>query len=94
MKIMTHTVAGFATEETFEQVVEAGVDAYLEFAVSCERTVAPGSCTGCGGEADELIPWSGQRLCWNCTDAQLDLIAKAVLEDEDTPVQVGGYGLR
>ena len=48
-------------------------------------------CTGCEQLSTELVPWSGERLCWTCTDLQLDLLAKAL---EDEPVQVGGFGLR
>lgn len=41
----------------------------------------PVVCTGCGQPSGEpLIPWSGQRLCWPCTDLQLDLLAKASAE--------------
>lgn len=49
------------------------------------------ACTGCEKLTAERIPWSGERLCWDCTDLQLDLLAKAL---EDEPVQVGGFGLR
>lgn len=40
-------------------------------------------CTGCEKAVDkgDLIPWSGQRLCWDCMDFQLDLLAKAVSDD-------------
>lgn len=48
-------------------------------------------CTGCEQGTTELVPWSGERLCWDCTDLQLDLMAKAL---QDMPVQVGGFGLR
>jgi hypothetical protein len=46
-------------------------------------------CTSCGGvpEDGDLVPWSGERLCWPCTDTQLDLMAKAV--QEATPVTIG-----
>jgi hypothetical protein len=50
-----------------------------DHAASCERTVAAGRCTGCGEEAGELIPWTPrERLCWRCTDLQLDLLALAM----------------
>lgn len=48
-------------------------------------------CTGCERLTAVRIPWAGERLCWACTDFQLDLVAKAL---EDEPVQVGGFGLR
>jgi hypothetical protein len=55
-------------------------DAVEDFTASCERTVAPGQCTGCERDAGELIPWSGERLCWRCVDLQLDLLALAMGE--------------
>jgi hypothetical protein len=55
-------------------------DAHEDFTAACERTVAAGQCTGCEETAPELIPWSGQRLCWHCVDLQLDLMALAVRE--------------
>src|SRR5579859_7850302 len=48
-----------------------------------------GTCTrGCPVPAE--VPWSGERLCWPCADAELDLLAKAA---ELEPVQIGGFGL-
>lgn len=58
----------------------ARTDAEHDFTAACERTVAPGRCTGCEADADTLIPWSGERLCWPCTDTQLDLMAQAMTE--------------
>lgn len=55
----------------------------------CDEPLKP--CTGCEQLSCELVPWSGERLCWDCTDLQLDLMAKAL---QDMPVQVGGFGLR
>jgi hypothetical protein len=46
------------------------------------------TCTGCGQMTCQLVPWSGQRLCWDCTDTQLDLMAKAVTEDALVTVAV------
>lgn len=71
---------------------QASVDASHDFTASCERTVAPGQCTGCEEDAPELIPWSGERLCWRCVDVQLDLMAAAIMEEG--AISVGGYGLR
>lgn len=70
----------------------ARTDAQRDFTAACERTVAPGQCTGCEADAAELIPWSGEKLCWRCVDVQLDLMAAAILAD--APVSVGGAGLR
>jgi hypothetical protein len=67
-------------------------DARRDFATACERTVAPGRCTGCEAPAEELIPWSGERLCWDCTDTQMDLLAKVLLEEY--PAHAGTRGLR
>jgi hypothetical protein len=51
------------------------------------ETLPRNVCTGCKRGTDgDLVPWSGQRLCWDCTDLQLDLMAKAVLEEMDIPV--------
>lgn len=93
--IMTYaTVTGYPVDdydgsgESFSKLVAAGADAYLDFAASRERTVSPGSCTGCGLPAAELIPWSGQRLCWPCTDVQLDLMAKVFLAEAPVYVAV------
>lgn len=56
-------------------------DALADFTAACERTVAGGRCTGCEEEAAELLPWTPrERLCWACTDLQLDLMAKAIGE--------------
>jgi hypothetical protein len=47
-----------------------------------------GPCTrGCGQPAE--VPWSGERLCWNCTDHDLDLLALALQSEDGWPVQVG-----
>lgn len=71
---------------------QARADAIADFTASCERTVRGGQCTGCEAEAAELIPWSSQRLCWSCVDTQLDLLARAILED--APVSAGRAGPR
>jgi hypothetical protein len=75
-----------ADHAAYEQYARAREDAAHDFTAACERTVAPGTCTSCGTPSPELIPWSGERLCWECTDLQLDLLAKAV--QEDAPVYV------
>jgi hypothetical protein len=49
-----------------------------------------GACTRNPGHGPAEVPWSGERLCWDCADAELDLMAKAL---EDEPTQVGGFGL-
>jgi hypothetical protein len=49
-------------------------------------------CTGCEASTGPLVPWAGERLCLACVDLQLDLTAKALMED--LPVQAGGSGLR
>jgi hypothetical protein len=49
-------------------------------------------CTGCETSTGPLVPWSGERLCLDCVDTQLDLMAKALIED--AAIQVGGHGLR
>lgn len=68
-------------EDTALQDALAQYDAVEDHAASCERTVAAGRCTGCEAEAGELIPWTPrERLCWACTDLQLDLMAKAIGE--------------
>jgi hypothetical protein len=59
----------------------ARADAERDFTAACERTVAPGQCTGCEEHAPELLPWTPrERLCWSCTDLQLDLLARAMGE--------------
>jgi len=42
--------------------------------------VAGGRCQHCERDSSELLPWSGQRICWNCFDTQLDLLAVAIRE--------------
>lgn len=49
-------------------------------ASACEQTVAGGRCTMCEADSYELLPWSGERICWDCFDHQLDLMAKAIQE--------------
>lgn len=51
-----------------------------------QQTVAGGRCSLCERDADELLPWASQRLCWDCVDIQLDLLAKAVQEAGAVPV--------
>lgn len=31
-------------------------------------------------DGEDLVPWSGQKLCWDCMDRQLDLMAMACKE--------------
>jgi hypothetical protein len=50
------------------------------------RTLASGRCTLCEADTAELVPWAGERLCWTCTDLQLDLLARAVMEAGAVPV--------
>lgn len=51
-----------------------------------EATIAGGNCQGCEADSAELLPWASQRLCWNCVDVQLDLLAMAVMEAGAVPV--------
>lgn len=38
------------------------------------------NCTLCGKLADSaLIPWGSERICLNCADEQIDLMATAIL---------------
>lgn len=48
----------------------------------------PGCCTQCGQPGGE-VPW-GQRekLCWPCTDQQIDLMALACQTATGLPVEV------
>jgi hypothetical protein len=55
----------------------------MTMTISAPRQV----CTGCEKTTDgDLVPWAGERLCWTCTDLQLDLMALAV--QEASPVYV------
>lgn len=49
-----------------------------------------GLCTRDPSHGPAEVPWAGQRLCWDCADADLDRLAEAL---KDEPVQVGGFGL-
>jgi hypothetical protein len=41
-----------------------------------------GTCTrGCPAPAE--VPWSRERLCWDCVDRELDLLALALRNDEN-----------
>jgi hypothetical protein len=74
-------VAGKCRGHQFPSEAAACTDATADFTAACERTVAAGVCTGCEEEAAELLPWTPrERLCWRCTDLQLDLMAKAIGE--------------
>ena len=44
------------------------------------------ACTGCGSTTGMLVPWAGERLCMDCTDTQLDLLALATRQ---APVTTG-----
>lgn len=56
----------------------------------CEKTVMGGRCTQCEHDTFELLPWSGERLCWDCFDHQLDLMAKAIHEADTEAFLVFG----
>lgn len=59
----------------------------------CERTVAGGQCTLCAAGSYELLPWSGERVCWDCFDRQLDLLAKTIHEAGPGDLLVFGANL-
>jgi hypothetical protein len=42
-------------------------------------------CTMCERSGGDLVPWSGERLCWDCTDKQLDLLAMAMQDQLPGP---------
>ena len=46
-----------------------------------------GTCTWptCSGTGP-LVPWSGERLCWDCTDRQLNMLAR---QCQLMPVTIG-----
>ena len=68
---------------------QARVDATHDHAAQCERTVAPGVCTGCERPSAELLPWTpAERLCHRCVSFQLDLLAKAIAEGDGHTVNV------
>lgn len=77
--------AGVIQPDLYETI--GRTDAIYDEQSAAERTVAGGRCTLCEEDVPELLPWSGQRLCWDCVDLNLDLLAKAVLET--TPVRIG-----
>ena len=81
----TLTSAGYGSEPDLYETI-GRTDAIHDEQSAAERTVAGGRCTLCEEDVPELLPWSGQRLCWQCVDLNLDLLAKAVLET--TPVRI------
>jgi hypothetical protein len=73
-------------QDVFEDEGDAGVLA-ADLNASCETTVAAGRCTLCENDAAELVPWTTrERLCWECVDQQMDLLARAV--EDILPVEV------
>jgi hypothetical protein len=56
----------------------------------CEATVAGGRCTLCEADSTKLLPWSGERVCWDCFDRQLDLVALAIADAGAEPFLVFG----
>lgn len=64
----------------FDAEARARLDATADFSAQCEKTVMGGRCTMCEASSYELLPWSGERICWDCFDHQLDLMAKAIRE--------------
>jgi hypothetical protein len=48
-----------------------------------------GPCTRNPEHGPAEVPWSGDRLCWDCADHELDLLAKALQSEGGWPVQVG-----
>jgi hypothetical protein len=76
--------------ETEHLPVERAIErAAYEIDHPSESVVAAGRCGGCEKEAGERIPWGSQKLCWDCVDAQLDLMALAVAQAVPVPVMVG-----
>ena len=74
--------------DEFELEQQARADAERDFAAVMAQETPEGHCTGCGFPDEELVPWSGQRLCWGCTDIQLDLAAASFLADAPVHVAV------
>lgn len=70
---------------TARVVVEDGSVTAVYDACGYERCIRDAAretaCTLCRRCAADRVPWSGERLCWPCTDTQLDLLAK-VVQDE------------
>lgn len=85
------TVSGYpfdgydGSDESFEKMLEGGMGSTPGY--GADPAPRTRTCTLLGCEtAGDLVPWSGERLCWDCMDRQLDLIALAV---QDCPVTIG-----
>jgi len=77
------TVTGYPFDMREDESEDDYVDRMITEAddtPACERTVAGGTCTQCERRSPELLPWSGERVCWDCFDRQLDLMAIAIRE--------------
>jgi len=48
-----------------------------------------GPCTRNPEHGPAEVPWAGDRLCWDCADHELDLLALALQSEDGWPVQVG-----
>ena len=44
-----------------------------------------GPCTRDPEHGQAEVPWSGERLCWDCADHELDLMAKALQAEMELP---------
>lgn len=68
--------------------VSPGRDVVVYPPLECPGVPVPEDrCTLCEQDADQLIPWRGERLCWDCVDLNMDLLARAIAEA--TPVRIG-----
>jgi hypothetical protein len=98
MHFAAFTAPGWSREEhQAGYVAESGYADHQNAAALRELTRGEGDqflpaariCTGCDREVyGDLVPWSGERLCWDCTDLQLDLLAAALLEDSPAEPKV------
>lgn len=46
-----------------------------------------GLCTRNPSHGPAEVPWSGQRLCWDCADHDLDLLAVALRGEDTLPLE-------
>jgi hypothetical protein len=76
-----------AASDTMERI-NAGPSVACKDMAACKRRMELGTCTRDHAHGPAEVPWAGERLCWNCADQDLDLLAKAVLEDPDQLVTV------
>jgi hypothetical protein len=67
---------------------EADQEEALRDEYESARLTDLGPCTRDPEHAPAEVPWSGERLCWDCADHELDLLALALQAEDGLPIYI------